>query len=107
MTRTPLQKVSDAMLPDRYADILYKTIFFKIGPTDVNGWSIVHFASGILLSSIMNGPVIYGFYIHTTWELFQFVIGDNLLDLESFIDISMDTLMFLSGWVLGIRYSMR
>ena len=43
-------------------------------------------------------------FLHILWELFQFIAGDNKLDLESLIDISCDTIAFVLGWAIYIKF---
>lgn len=99
---TFLQFVSDAFIPEKIANILYDTVFFKVGPTDVNGWTIIHFLNGLIIAYFTNKNILYGIGLHTIWEIFQFIAGDNKVDFETFIDITIDTLAFLGGWRIGI-----
>lgn len=97
MQRTNLlQRISDGLLPEFIVQILYKP-FFKVFQTDVNGWSIVHFLSGVMCF-LLNLSIKQALLIHTLWELFQFIAGDNLFDFESVVDISLDTLFFWFGF---------
>lgn len=97
---TLLHKISDGFLPHKLVNYLYNTIYFKVGITDVNGWTIVHFITGFILSMITKENITYGFQIHTIWEIIQFIIGDNKIDCESLIDISIDTISFTLGWLI-------
>jgi len=97
--RNLLQRISDGLLPDYITQILYRP-FFKIYTTDINGWSIVHLVSGMINALFkFENPLL----THTYWELFQFVAGDNKFDMESLIDIVMDTTFFMIGYTIVIR----
>jgi hypothetical protein len=97
---TLLQRISDGLLPSFITIILYKPII-KIKDTDINGWSFIHFISGIIYN-IFDKNIYNAFIVHTIWELFQFIAGDNKIDLESFLDITFDTLFFISGFFVNI-----
>lgn len=43
---------------------------------------------------------IQALIIHTCWELFQAIIGDNKLDLETLIDVPLDTVFFMVGYFI-------
>jgi hypothetical protein len=111
-----LKKISDAMLPTEYSERLRSIVFSKFGPADINGWTIVHFMNGVLLSicshvftNIDNAEssLLLAVCVHTVWEIFQFTVGDNKFDLESLFDISADTTAFLSGWFIVYLFSKR
>ena len=93
---TLLQRISDGFIPPDIAKILYQP-FFRVGPTDVNGWSLVHMISGMLFALVTHNIWI-ALLVHTGWEGFQFIAGDNKFDIETAIDISLDTLFFLAGF---------
>lgn len=92
-----LQRISDAFLPKKMTKILYMS-FFKVEnpPIDINGWSINHLISGIILKKF-GFELDTAIMIHTAWEIFQFIIRDNKLDMRSLIDSSLDTLFFTLG----------
>lgn len=73
----------------------------------LNFWSIVHFISGIIVFIILkalnpkqNNQIRFFnlFLIHTIWELWQIIIGMTKWNtLRGFIDIIVDTIMFMIG----------
>lgn len=88
-----MQRVSDAFMPPLVRDWLY-TEYFKVGPTPVNGWSGIHAVTGAALGWL---PLYDAVLLHSLWEGFQFLAGDNTFDNESYIDIGLDTLFFSVG----------
>jgi hypothetical protein len=98
--RTLGQWASDGFLPPALTALLY-TEYFNVGPAAVNGWSLVHALSGVatvwLTESVREATLL-----HTAWELFQFVVGDNKFDRETAVDVTLDTGFFLAGF-LGAR----
>lgn len=74
----------------------------------INGWSILHFISGVVIGAIylyLHNPFSYYFYImlliHTLWELWQIFIGMSkpwkLTGYSNLIDTFVDTMFFLFG----------
>lgn len=99
--RTPLQRASDGFLPEALADRLYVPAF-RVGPTDVNGWSIVHAIAGAATRALT--PNVWdALLLHSAWEAFQFVAGDNRFDLETAIDVTLDTLFFVGGYKVATQ----
>ena len=98
MRTTILQRISDGFLPVAVTSQLYKRIY-KIHETDINGWSFVHLISGYITAYFISSYK-EAFYTHTLWEMFQFIAGDNKFDLESAIDITLDTLFYMFGFYL-------
>lgn len=90
-----LQEISDGLLPKQIRTILYKPI---IGT--VNGWSFVHFLTGIVVGTFLTNKLT-AFIIHSLWEIFQFVAGDNRFDKETLIDVTLDTIFFMCGFLLS------
>lgn len=94
-----LQLASDGFFPEPVARALYREYFF-VGPTAVNGWSVVHLLSGVATSRFLRSPWS-AFLLHSAWEVFQFVAGDNKFDVETAIDITLDTAFFMVGFLGG------
>jgi hypothetical protein len=74
----------------------------------VNNWSLVHFTSGILTgvaASWLNwtNPLLMGLVIHTLWEIWQIVIGMTRLNVRGAVDITMDTIWFMTGLWLAVK----
>lgn len=72
-------------------------------------WSILHFLSGIftgVLFQRFSVKNVYwnGFLLHSAWELWQIMIGMskpwNLIGHNGFVDICMDTILFMLGLAL-------
>lgn len=95
----PLKRISDGLLPRDIRDFLFDAVLLKVGPAEVNGWSFVHMFSGWLVSRL-GYSWKQGQVIHAAWEGFQFISGDNRLDLETAIDVPLDTMFFAVGQVL-------
>lgn len=95
------QWASDGFLPTAVSSFLY-TEYFHVGPAAVNGWSAVHAVSGVL-ASFLTPQLVDAFMIHSAWELFQFVIGDNKFDAETVVDVTLDTLFFMLGFEFAVR----
>jgi|UniRef100_A0A6C0IUK2 hypothetical protein len=92
------KRLSDAFLPKLITDFLY-TKYVKVFDTYINGWSFMHLLSGIIVS--MKYDWHAALLIHTLWELFQAIIGDNDPTLETLVDVPLDTLFFMFGWWIG------
>lgn len=91
-----LWRAGDVFLPEKYRIIL-DTPFTNVYGADVNGWSVVHFFTGMILGKTMtqtNASIA-----HILWEFFQIIIGMSNKK-EDLIDIALDTLFF----ELGLRY---
>lgn len=98
---TLLKRMSDAFFPRDFVNFLSGTVFLKIGDTGIiNGWTFIHFISGMISGFVFNGNVLHGLIAHSLWETFQFFSSDNKLDFESVMDIAMDTLAFYLGFLL-------
>lgn len=96
------KQVSDGFMPDFLKIILYKKLI-GIGPAHINGWSFMHLLSGIIVG-LLKFNALPAFIIHTIWEIFQASVGDNKLDLETAIDVPLDTLFFMFGWFLARKW---
>jgi len=93
------KRISDACLPNSIRNFLGKRII-AVGPADINGWSFIHMLSGVFIG-IFNFNIYQALSIHTTWELFQAIVGDNMYGMETLIDISLDTTFFSIGYFLS------
>lgn len=91
------KRISDGLLPPPIAQALYTTLA-TVGPTEINGWSLVHMLSGALSRNLTPTKALQ---IHSMWELFQFLPGDNRWDFETVIDIVLDTCFFYAGYQLA------
>lgn len=91
------KRVSDGLLPPQLAQALYVTVA-TVGPTEINGWSFVHMLSGALSRNLTLQQALQ---LHTLWELFQFVAGDNRADYETALDVLFDTAFFYAGYQLA------
>jgi len=94
--RTSLGKrISEGLLPQPLVNILNKEI---ITGTVFNGWSIVHMISG-MIAGLFIDEWLTALIVHTLWEIFQFIVGDNTFTTEDILfDIPLDTIMFMLGW---------
>jgi hypothetical protein len=69
----------------------------------ITNWSLVHVVSGFLLAWILveryqsTHPYWVGFQIHTAWEIWQLVVRNTPWTLRGFLDVGMDTLLFMLG----------
>lgn len=73
----------------------------------VTNWSLMHVLSGILVGAILlNKFPEYsyywtGFWVHSVWELWQVLVKNTpYWTLRGFLDIWMDTLLFMIGMKL-------
>jgi len=99
----------DVFLPKEVRDTLAKGIYFDSSNIlYLNGWTILHFISGIITGYIylyLNKPISNYYYklfiIHTIWELWQMLIGMSkpwsIYGNSNLIDIIIDTLVFMLG----------
>lgn len=106
MSDDALLWVSDGLLPGPIAKSLYRE-FGNIGGAAINGWTGVHFLSGMVLA--MTPLDFFGaMLVHTVWEAFQAAIESTKLDtpfIDEFraeiVDIVLDTIAFGLGFLLG------
>ena len=69
----------------------------------INGWSFMHFLSGIIVGYLLNDNCYYYklFIIHTLWELWQIMIGMSkpflFAENDNIIDLFIDTIFFMFG----------
>ena len=75
-------------------------------PVYITYWSVLHYVSGIINAYIflwwgLKNPYVAGFVVHTLWELWQTLIGMakpwNLTGHNGFVDIVMDTVLYMAG----------
>jgi hypothetical protein len=108
-------KSGDIFLPKEIRNILDYTFVGSISPYKsfyINGWSLLHMLSGILVASIFlkDDPRIYikSFVIHTVWELWQVYIGManpfTLVGKSSLIDSIVDTIFYMFGVYIVKEY---
>jgi hypothetical protein len=100
----------DVFLPKTMRDTL-GTFLFKYPNVEedyvfyIQGWSIVHFVSGVIFGHLYRGDQLNYYYnafiLHTWWELWQITIGMskpfNFGGRNGIVDILVDTLMFMMG----------
>jgi len=106
-----LWNLGDIFLPKGCREFLDKNIYEKtiIITKDkfkfyINGWSIVHFISGILVSKIKSINGLGAFILHSLWELFQIYIGmTNIKKKTDILDTITDTIFFMFGWFIGTK----
>ena len=98
--REILKRMSDGFLPPEYVDKLY-VVYYDKPPIQINGWSGMHFLSGILVKQL-GYNYEEAFNIHFFWEVFQTMIGDNdLSKFEDLVDIFFDTSFYLLGYSIN------
>jgi hypothetical protein len=76
----------------------------------ITNWSIVHAISGVLTALLLQRyaarwPVVAtSFWIHTAWELWQILVQNTpWWTLRGWVDIAMDTTLFMLGVLLATR----
>ena len=105
----------DAFVPEKLRRFLGTFVYGNYSaPVYINYWSFVHVMSGIALAAlfiflepyfptarIMNNPYLYGFIVHTVWELWQIAIGMSrpfsAQGHNGITDIVLDTAFFMAG----------
>jgi VanZ family protein len=99
----------DFFLPKPIKQTLDKSIYMTSDYSFyINGWTFVHFFSGMLVGAIylyLDKPIKYYYYkmfiIHTIWELWQMLIGMSkpykLTGDSNLIDTIVDTIVFMIG----------
>lgn len=95
------KRMSDGFLSPPITKILYRS-YIKTDRIDINGWSLVHFLTGSV-SSMMNIPLSTYVIVHCIFEIFQLWAEENELDLTEFIDISLDILFGVLGYIITNR----
>lgn len=90
-------RMSDGFLPASITKILYRPIF-KTALIEINGWSLIHFSTGAA-SRGLGLPLMSYVIIHCIFEIFQLWIEENVLDAAEAMDISLDILFGVLGFV--------
>jgi hypothetical protein len=117
---TLLYRSGDAFLPERIRRFLGTFVYGSYQtPVYINYWSFMHAFSGILLallllrapqwipfSQLLN-PYLYGFLVHTVWELWQVAIGMSrpftAQGHNGLTDIVLDTAFFMVGMAIVLE----
>ena len=106
----------DIFLPENVKTILKKDIIGSSKKTFyIYGWSINHFISGMLIGYIylyfkydVTRYALNMLIIHTLWEVWQILIGISkpykLIGENNLIDTIVDTLLFMCGSYITIKY---
>ena len=101
----------DAFLPETFIQFLSQNIVGSKSYVYLDGWSVVHFITGILAGFVFNkfskNPTpsteyyFSLFIFHTIWEMWQVAIGMSttwvLFGHNAFMDTVVDTFCFLFG----------
>ena len=90
----------DIFLPRKYVDMLDTYIIGnKSSDFYVNYWTVLHGLSGLVFAYFFDSKraYLYFFIAHSTWELWQILIGMTPRSLRGLIDITVDTLAGFSG----------
>lgn len=69
----------------------------------INLWSVVHFLSGALTARVVTSSFVVAFWIHTAWEILQLVIRNTPWTPRGFLDVAMDTGLFLAGFLAYLQ----
>jgi hypothetical protein len=106
----------DVFLPKHIKSILDDSIYMTNNHSFyINGWSFIHFFSGILFGAIylyLDKPTKFYYYkmlvIHTIWELWQMLIGMSkpwkLTGDSNLIDTFVDTFAFMFGTYVILQF---
>jgi hypothetical protein len=105
----------DAFFPEKVRRFLGTFVYgsYKT-PIYISYWSFMHALSGALFAVVclkftaaFPNPYLYGFLVHSAWELWQFAIGMNhpfqLRGHNGLIDIVMDTAFFMAGMAVVLE----
>lgn len=98
-----LWRSGDGFLPDSIKKILDTYILGNdTSLVYINGWSFVHLGMGVVVAKLFSDWTIgQAFLLHCAWELWQIVIKMTPATSRGLIDIFMDTLFFMTGFVLA------
>lgn len=97
---TLLFRSGDFFLPKDIVVFLDKYIFGNDSTVMyINHWSIIHMISGMIVG-FTTGNLFHAITLHTLWELWQLNIKMTKVSLRGFIDVSMDTVMFVIGFLI-------
>lgn len=69
----------------------------------LNVWSLVHALSGVLTAWGLTSSLETAFWIHTAWEALQLGIQNTPWSLRGAIDVVVDTLLFLGGFLAYLQ----
>lgn len=98
-----LCKTGDLLLPksvrrnlETYVIGSDRTLFY------VTYWSLVHFVTGFGLVYLFNISYLFGFLIHTVWEIYQILVRNTPFHtLRGKLDVVVDTALFMAGMVVA------
>ena len=95
-----LWELGDVFLPRPVRDKLDRTILTE----PLNGWTLVHFASGVATAMFLTKGPGQAQAIHAGWEVFQVGIGMSDLGKRGEVtDVLLDTLAFTLGFLLIVN----
>ena len=75
----------------------------------ITNWSLVHAVTGVLTAWYLEtrypgyDTLWTGFLLHTLWEIWQLAVRNTPWTLRGFLDIGMDTLLFLGGFLAYLQ----
>jgi hypothetical protein len=105
----------DAFFPERVRRFLGTFVYGSYQtPFYITYWSFMHALSGALFAGLclrfpaaLPNPYLYGFLVHTTWELWQVAIGMNhpyrIRGHNGLTDIVLDTAFFMAGMAVVLE----
>jgi len=94
------QNSRSSLIPKFMTDAL-DTNFFTLKGAQISGWSVLHFANGVLFSLFVKNAWI-ALIVHTVWEIYQ--ILDGVTDFSKAYarwDTLFDTILFMTGFFIG------
>jgi hypothetical protein len=75
----------------------------------ITNWSLVHFFTGVLTAWVLEthypgyDTLFTAFLLHTMWEIWQLAVRNTPWTLRGVLDIGMDTLLFLGGFLAYLQ----
>ena len=75
----------------------------------ITNWSLMHAVSGVLTAWVLGAyypgydTLWTGFLLHTMWEIWQLAVRNTPWTLRGFLDVGMDTLLFLGGFLAYLQ----
>lgn len=75
----------------------------------ITNWSLVHFFTGVLTAWVLEthypgyDTLFTAFLLHTMWEIWQLAVRNTPWTLRGFLDVGMDTLLFLGGFLAYLQ----
>jgi len=118
MNDSLIYRSGDLWLTGKIKEFLDTVVVGNYNTIYLNNWSFMHFLSGVILGKIfliinINSKIkyySYGLIVHTLWELWQIKIGmtqshKQLFGKGGFSDLTIDTLMFLTGMYLIKKFN--